>query len=259
MDVAHRRAAARRALRLTARRWLGPRAWVRVLLAQKRARARARAQLKAWVAAHAGSGAPASAGWMVSTNVPGADRALEWMRDAMELPLATDTWRSSKSCLINASISHSDAAAVAAQEAKDIARAQWIKANFQASEEEDLLLLEVDELCREKRQDDWEDMLYLMGYDAVVNYSPLDDVPLSIRTRSLRASGSHGCGGSGASWGPRLRRRHWFASPAFHENVAPYEPAHVGIESMRFVPDLTSSRVPLRLTSRPKAIRRIEI
>ena len=228
-----------------------------------RARARARAQLRRWVTAHAGSDAPAVARWMVSAGMPGADEALQWMRDAIELPLATDTWRTSQASLIAASISHS--AAVdretwdAAAEVKDAADEQYIKAIFQASEAEDWLMLQVDELCRDKRQEDWEDRLLVMGHAAVDKYSSLDDVPHSIRTHSPRVSGSHGHGGSGASWGPRVSRRRRLALPHSHENVAPYEPAHVGISSMRFVPDLTSSRLAATLTSRPKAIARIEI
>ena len=283
MDAADRSAALRRALCFKGRRWLGPRASVRVRRAPSRykrqvSRSWARALLKAWVAEHAGSGAPASAGWMATNNLPGADRAMEWLRDAIELPLASDTWCTSQARLIAASISHScavqreslDAAADAAQDAMDAAdaaREQSLKANFQVSEIQDLAALELEELCRDKRQEEWEDRLLVMGHAAVDQYSPLHDVPLSILLRSQRASGSRGCGDcgsrgggeSGASWGPRVSRNRGFALPAFHENVAPYAPPHVGISSMRFVPDLTSSRVPTRLTSRPKAAARIEI
>ena len=163
-----------------------------------------------------------------------------------------------------------DAAAAAAQDAMDAAdaaREQSLKANFQVSEIQDLAALELEELCRDKRQEEWEDRLLVMGHAAVDKHSPLHDVPLSILLRSQRASGSRGCGDcgsrgggeSGASWGPRVSRNRRFALPSFHENVAPYAPPHVGISSMRFVPDLTSSRVPTRLTSRPKAAARIEI
>ena len=270
-----RRAAAVWALRLQGRRWLGPHPDLHIRPAPKprgstrRARARARAMLRSWVAEHAREGVPAVAGWMVSANFPGADRALQWLRDAMELPLETDTWRTSQSCLIAASIAHGDAshqeacsaAAVAvleAAEAEDAASERWRKACFQISEEQDLAMLEVDEICRNKCLEDWEDRLVVMGQAAVDKYSSLDDVPQSIRMH-IKVSGSRGCGGSGASWGPRVSRRPRFRLLSFHENVAPYEPAHVGVSSMRFVEDLTSSIAACRLISRAKPINRIAI
>ena len=99
-------------------------------------------------------------------------------------------------------------------------------------------MLEVAELCRRKREEDWDDRQLVMSHAAVDNYRSLDDTPLSIRVHSVCRGGSHGCGGSGASWGPRLSHGRRFALLRFHENAAPYEPSHVEISSMRFVPDL---------------------
>ena len=134
-----------------------------------------------------------------------------------------------------------------------------IKARYQASEDEDLLLLEVAELSRAKIQEHVEERLHLWGNAAVQEYSDLDDVPLSIRLCAASGGGSHGRGGAGSSWGPQLSQRRRFAFRRFHDNVAPYASAHVGISSMRFAPDLTSSTAAARLTSRPNPAGRVEM
>ena len=88
------------------RRWLGPRACARVRTAQRRRRARAQKLLRAWVSTHAVDDEPAYATWMLAANVPGAERALTWFCDAIELPLVRDSWRTSENRLIAASIAH---------------------------------------------------------------------------------------------------------------------------------------------------------
>ena len=275
MDAADLRAHARGVACVQGHRWLGPRACVRIRTVRRRRRARAQRLLRGWVSAVAAvDDVPAYATWMLSADVPGADRALAWFRDAIELPLARDSWRTSEDRLIAASIAHhtaldeesQQAAAVAAEESQQAAavaaaakRQEHIKAIFQASEAQDLFTLEVDDLCRRKRVEDWDDLLFVLGHAAVQKYNFLDDVPQSILLHPPPGGGSHGCGGVGSSWGPQLSRPRRFAFRRFHDNVAPYAPAHAGISSMRLSPDLSSSTVGARLTSRPNPAGPVEI
>ena len=110
MDMADFRAYLRCVSFSHGRRWLGPRTCERIRTMrrgwQRRRRARAQMSLRAWVSKHAVDEAPEYATWMLSANVPGSDRALAWFRDAIELPVARDSWRTSENRLIAASIAH---------------------------------------------------------------------------------------------------------------------------------------------------------
>ena len=267
MDAADFHAHVRQVAATRGRRWLGPHAKRCTWQSRRRRRATAQKLLRAWVSEHAADQVPAFATWMLAANVPGAEGALPLFRHAIELPLARDSWRTSQSRLIAASIAHQaavdgDARRIFSAEdwqSVDLQRQQLIKAQFQASEEEDWLSMELEEICTEKMMEDFQDRLLVMGATAALEYSALDDVPLSIRHGSRGMGGSHGCGGAGSSWGPHLRRRRRFAFRRFHANVAPYAPAHEGASSMHFAPDLTSSAVAARLASRCNPAGRVDI
>ena len=174
MDASDLRAHQRHVACVQGHRWLGPRANKRIRQSRTRRRARAQRLLRRWVSEHAAGEVPTFATWMLSANVPGADRALAWFRDAIELPLARDSWRTSQDRLIAADIAHQttldeDARgkAAAAKFARAAVREGLIKARYQASEEEDLLLLEFAERNRAKIQEHVEERLHLWGNAAV--------------------------------------------------------------------------------------------
>ena len=106
MDAVDFHAHVRQVAATQGRRWLGLRAYVRARQSRRRRRATAQQLLRAWVSEHAADQVPAFATWMLAANVPGAEGTWPLFRDAIELPLARDSWRTSQSRLIAASIAH---------------------------------------------------------------------------------------------------------------------------------------------------------